>query len=320
MGVDTVYGDEDNYKRLALPSFPEKSGYFHGMKPCPPSQTPPGGAARRYFWRAAPAACLAFAMCLSAQDPGRRASKPASPAPDQEAKRNFQAVCASCHGLDGRGGERGPDLRRAEVAGKSDAELMRILREGRTAAGMPSFKNYGAAKLAALVKYLRALDGRRAAAAIPGDPQRGKALFYGKANCADCHMVGGRGGFFAQELTAYAARREISEIRAAILSPNKDLDPRRGLIVVELADSSTLSGMARNEDNFSLQLQTRDGSFHLLNKRDIRKLTYAGVSPMPSDYSTSLSASEIDNLVSFLLTSSGAAAPVGKAPAGEEEE
>jgi cytochrome c oxidase cbb3-type subunit III len=296
-----------------LRRFQKRADLFHGMKPCSPSQSLPGVAAL--------AACLlCLALCLSAQDqPGRRPSKRAPAAPDREAKRTFEAVCASCHGLDGKGGERGPDLRRPEVAGKSDAELSRILRDG-TASGMPAFKEYGAAKLAALVKYLRSLDGRRTAAALPGDPQRGKTLFFGNARCADCHMVAGRGGFFAQELTAYAARREISEIRSAILNPNRDLDPRKGLIAVELADSSTLSGVARNEDNFSLQLQARDGSFHLLNKQDIRKLTYAGISPMPADYSTTLSASEIDDLVSFLLTSSGAAAPAGKAPGGEEED
>jgi len=177
---------------------------------------------------------------------------------------------------------------------------------------MPSFKDYGDQKLAALVKYLRALDGRRSKAAIPGDAQRGKSLFYGKAKCAACHMVAGSGGFFAHELTTYAARRELSEIRTAILDPNKDLDPRRGLIVVEFADSSTLSGIARNEDNFSLQLQSRDGSFHLLNKQDIRKLTYTGVSPMPADYASSLSTAEIDDIVSFLLVISGSTGPAGK--------
>jgi len=114
-------------------------------------------------------------------------------------------------------------------------------------------------------------------------------------------MVGGRGGFFAEDLTAYAARLGADEVRAAIVSPNKDLDPRRGLVTLTLADATTLTGVTRNEDNFSLQLQTPDGAFHLLDKSDIRSLRYAGKSLMPADYGTTLSAAELNDLVSYLV-------------------
>jgi putative heme-binding domain-containing protein len=219
-----------------------------------------------------------------------------------EAKAAFESVCASCHGIDARGGERGPDIvSRSEVVRKTDAELLQILTDGKTASGMPSFSSYGPARLSALVAYLRTLQGRSKVLPLPGDPTRGKALFFGKPNCAECHMINGQGGFFGQDLTAYAARMGAGEIRAAVVNPNKDLDPRRGLVTVILADSTALSGTARNEDNFSLQLQTSDGVFHLLNKADIKDLTYTGKSPMPSDYGSTLSSQELNDLVSYLL-------------------
>jgi putative heme-binding domain-containing protein len=93
------------------------------------------------------------------------------------------------------------------------------------------------------------------------------------------------------------------EIRAAILNPDRDLDPRRGMARVVLSSGTKFSGVVRNEDNFSIQLQTMDGAFHLLNKSDIRMLTYSGASAMPSDYGTTLNNSEINDLVSFLLRS-----------------
>jgi len=219
-----------------------------------------------------------------------------------EAKTTFDSICASCHGLDGRGGERGPDLvARPDTVNKSDGDLFKVLDEGRPAAGMPSFASYGRERLLAMVDYLRTLEGRNKDAPLPGDPARGKALFFGKAKCSDCHMVGGRGGFFAEDLTAYAARLGADEVRAAIVSPNKDLDPRRGLVTLTLADATTLTGVTRNEDNFSLQLQTPDGAFHLLDKSDIRSLRYAGKSLMPADYGTTLSAAELNDLVSYLV-------------------
>jgi len=248
---------------------------------------------------------LAVAALLRAQEQQNANAAQAGAARRSEAKSTFETICASCHGLDGRGGERGPDVvSRPEAVRKSDADLLSVLRKGKTATGMPSFASYGPDRLSALVAYLRTLQGRGKEAALPGDPARGKVLFFGKAKCSECHMAGGRGGFFAQDLTTYAGRMTADEVRSAIVKPNKDLDPRHGLLTVTLADSTTLTGMARNEDNFSLQLQTADGVFHLLNKSDIRTLNYTGRSAMPADYGTVLTPAELNDLVSFLLRAS----------------
>ena len=114
-------------------------------------------------------------------------------------------------------------------------------------------------------------------------------------------MVNGQGGFFGPDLTTYAARLDAEQVRVNIVNPSRDLDPRHGMVNVTLNDSTSLSGLARNEDNFSLQLQTPDGVFHLLNKSDIRTQTYAGRSAMPSDYGSTLSTIELNDLVSYLL-------------------
>jgi cytochrome c oxidase cbb3-type subunit III len=222
-----------------------------------------------------------------------------------EAKSTYESVCAACHGLDARGSERGPNLAtKPEVLQKSNKELIGILKDGRTAAGMPSFASYSPARLASLVAYLRLLQGQRGPEPLPGNPVSGRALFYGKAKCAECHMIAGQGGFWGQDLTTYAARMNADELRRRILQPGKDYDARRGLVEVTLANASTLSGMVRNEDNFSLQLQTADGVFHLLSKSDIRSKTYLGRSAMPSDYGSILSAAELNDVVSYLLRAS----------------
>jgi putative heme-binding domain-containing protein len=117
-------------------------------------------------------------------------------------------------------------------------------------------------------------------------------------------MVSGQGGFFGQDLTSYASRMNADEVRNRITNPDKDLDARRGMVSVVLTDSSKFSGVARSEDNFSLQLQTADGVFHLLSKSEIRTQTYAGKSGMPSDYALTLSAAEMNDLISYLLRAS----------------
>jgi putative heme-binding domain-containing protein len=261
------------------------------------------------------------AIALDAQNSPPTIASQTNAAGLSEAKTAFNTACASCHGLDARGGERGPDLvSRPEVVRKTDAELLKILIDGKTAAGMPSFASFAPARLSGLVSYLRSLQGRSKRLPLPGDPVRGKALFFGKAKCAECHMIGGQGGFFGQDLTSYATRMSVDDIRSVVVSPNKDLDPRRGLVTVMLADSTTLSGLPRNEDNFSLQLQTPDGVFHLLNKSDIKDLTYTGRSAMPSDYGAILSPVELNDLVSYLLDTSRPVSGQKAQNNGEEDE
>jgi cytochrome c oxidase cbb3-type subunit III len=242
------------------------------------------------------------AIVLYAQNKPGAPDSQASAQSLTEAKATYESICASCHGLDGHSGERGPDIAsRAEVVDKKDGELAEILKNGKTAAGMPAFAGFGDTRIAGLVAYLRTLQGHGDEAPVPGDAANGKALFFGKAKCANCHIAGGQGGFFAEDLTSYASRMNADDVRAKILNPDRDLDPRRGMVNVVLVDSSTLSGTVRNEDNFSLQLQTLDGVFHLVNKTDIRTQTYAGKSAMPSDYGSTLSPAELNDLVSYLL-------------------
>lgn len=237
---------------------------------------------------------------IGAQDRNRIASSPGANA-DSAAQQAFAANCAGCHGLDGKGGERAPDIvTRANVRKLSDAQLLQILKKGVPQTSMPAFNHLGDDVLRSLVAYLRNLQGSPLTAQLPGDARRGKELFFGKGGCSSCHMARGQGGFFASDLSAYARGRAPETIRDAILLPNRDLDPRNRTVIVKLSNGKTLEGLARNEDNFSMQLLTRDGSLFLFTKAAVKSISYGDQSPMPADYGTRLSAAEIEDLVKFL--------------------
>ena len=236
----------------------------------------------------------------------------------------FASSCGACHGLDGRGGERAPNIASsAEVQKLSDADLVRVLQNGITGAGMPSFASLGTTRIRAVVAYLRVLQNKNGVAHLPGDPARGQSLFTGKGHCSECHMVNGQGGFLASDLSSYAAGRSVDEIRATILDPGKDPDRRSKRAIVVTSAGAKLEGLVRNEDNFSLALQSLDGTYHLLRKSDLEHIDYVTEPLMPSGYGSILSATEVNDLISYLMAVPGAeqAQPPEKSRArrGEDE-
>jgi cytochrome c oxidase cbb3-type subunit 3 len=257
---------------------------------------------------------LFFAACAIVVHAGAQRTNPLAKkkqvarSDDGDGRKTFESVCATCHGLDGRGGERGPDIAtRAEVQQLSDEETLHVLQTGIPARGMPAFGALGAPKINAVMAYLRVLQGGGKASPLLGDAQRGKLLFFGKARCADCHMISGLGGFIGADLTSYGSNRSAKEIRTAITDSNKDLEPRERTVLVTTREGRQFTGIARNEDNFSLQLQSLDGTFHLFSKKDLVHFEYLPKSLMPSDYSSVLSATELDDLVSYLVRAARAA-------------
>src|SRR4029077_17716778 len=83
------------------------------------------------------------------------------------------------------------------------------------------------------------------------------------------------------------------------------------LTIATLRDGQKFSGVLRNEDNFSVQLQTLDGAFQLLTKAELQSLVRSSEPLMPSNYGSTLAPNEIDDLISFLVASarSGKIAP-----------
>lgn len=237
-----------------------------------------------------------------AQDRNRVAPSPGVDAVSAT-QQAFAANCAGCHGLDGKGGERAPDIvTRPSVRKLSESELLQVLQKGVPQTSMPAFSHLGDDVLRSLVGYLRNLQGHTATAPLPGNERRGKELFFGKGGCSGCHMIRGQGGFYASDLTVYARGRSPEAIREAIVLPNRDLDPRNRIVVVTLPNGKSFEGIARNEDNFSMQLLTQDGSLLLFTKAAAKSLIYRDQSPMPADFGTRLSAAEIEDLVKFLNT------------------
>ena len=119
-------------------------------------------------------------------------------------------------------------------------------------------------------------------------------------------MIGGQGGFSGADLSGYGMKRSAASVREAIVYPDKNFDRRRAAVVVITRSGKTYSGIVRNEDNFSLQMQTADGNFHLFDKAELARIERQTHSTMPSNYAAKLTRGELDDLVSFLANAPGA--------------
>jgi cytochrome c oxidase cbb3-type subunit III len=223
----------------------------------------------------------------------------------------FSSSCSACHGLDGRGGEHAPNIAtNPEIQTLTDKRIEQIVRNGIPAAGMPAFRYLQDAEVSAVVMYLRGLQGRGVIAPpVSGDPERGRLLFFGRARCSECHMVNGRGGFLGADLSGYGKAHSPASIREWILDPNKNLDPRHAFAVVTTKAGRKYSGVIRNEDNFSLQMQNLDGNFHLFDKSELTRIDRQSTSIMPSRYRSTMTPSEINDVISFLMQALGAQTP-----------
>jgi cytochrome c oxidase cbb3-type subunit 3 len=212
----------------------------------------------------------------------------------------FASNCAGCHGADGRGGEHAPNIATAaQVQHLADRDLAGIIRNGISGAGMPAFSSLQPHQVDEVVGYLRVLQGRGDMVKLPGDPNQGKVLFFGKARCSDCHMVNGEGGFIGSELSFYGADAKPDQMRAVILDPDKNLPAEKKAITVVTNSGQKLTGMLKVNDNFSVSIQTPDGAFHFLPKSELAQVDVGSHSLMPA---STLNGREVDDLVSYLLS------------------
>lgn len=167
---------------------------------------------------------------------------------------------------------------------------------------MPAFHSLNPAQVRSLVSYVRVLQGKTESRALPGNPARGKQIYFGKGECSSCHSIAGQGGFLGPDLTTYGSTSADAVILQAILNQNRIVPPGFKSAVATTRDGARIEGIVRNEDNFSVQLLTPDGAFHFLQKSDLQNLEYRTQSLMPTNYGERFTRAELDDLVSFLMT------------------
>ena len=234
-----------------------------------------------------------------------------------EGSQIFVARCGGCHGPDARGSDRGPAL--AEVRRlrtRSVQQLRDIIQKGIPGTGMPPF-DLPAPELDALAALVRSLNGPAAESVASGDPAAGEQYFFGRGECASCHMVYGKGQPIGPDLSNVASDMTVGQIREALLQPGARITPGYELVTVRLRDGRDLRGFARSRSTVDIRVQDLEGRFHLLQEDQISAIKDEAQSlmqPVKAD------PEELQGLIAYLsrltgvkpgVPASGQGAPAG---------
>ena len=263
-----------------------------------------------------------FLGAVPKQSTGGNATEPRKSGEDKAAKIRegaslFRANCSPCHGLNAHGGGRGPDLTTGRwTHGSTDAAIFRTVSQGVPGTEMPA-NGFEDSEIWAIIAYLRSLAPSKELV-VSGDPAEGKKIFFGSAACSNCHMVKGRGGLLGPDLSRVGASRSVSYLIDSIRSPDKELssgmlDPNNhyglplvyDMVTVVTASGKKITGVALNEDTFSIQLLTTDQNLQLLLKKDLKEVLHERKSFMPTYSEAALSSSQLQDLIAYLGTLRG---------------
>ncbi len=149
------------------------------------------------------------------------------------------------------------------------------------------------------VRSLSRVASGDAGAALAGDASRGEQLFFGEGQCSSCHEISGRGSLLAPDLSE-SGKQPAAAIRTAIEHPGRPFGPSPRHVKVTLRDGTQLDGVIKNEDSFAVVLQSFDGEYRLLGRRQIRTIDSAPAAIVPATLAQRLSADQKADLVAYL--------------------
>jgi alcohol dehydrogenase (cytochrome c) len=252
-------------------------------------------------------------MAIQSTHAQRRPDTPTNPfAGDPAAvaagKSVFDATCIACHGASGVGTERAPALDTGRFThGGEDFEVFQTIQKGVSGTQMPAFAALSPEQLWQLVSYVRGLSRvSSTTTTVPtnGDAGRGEQLFFGAGECSSCHEVNGRGVPLAPDLSEIGKQTPDS-IAAGI---EHQLRPARFVlgrtveryVDVTLQDGARLQGLLKNEDSFSVVLQSLAGDYRLLERRRIRTVTNSARTLTPTNPGQRLSVEQRADLLAYL--------------------
>ena len=224
---------------------------------------------------------------------------PNAPETVEAGRQTFLGACSACHGASGQGGTAPNLTTQRQTARMPDRQLFASIKHGVPGTDMPPFP-IADQKVWEVVWFVRSLSAPSITTAVKGSAEAGQALFFGKAGCSNCHRIAGRGGAIGPDLSNTGVNRTLLQLRESIFDPNARIADGFDAVTVTTASGTRIEGVAKNENNYSMQVLDKGGRLHLLQRGEIREVRRREGSLMPAGYEQKLSKTESEDLLAFL--------------------
>jgi putative heme-binding domain-containing protein len=132
--------------------------------------------------------------------------------------------------------------------------------------------------------------------------ERGKKLFA-EIGCAQCHRLGGEGGFIGPELTAVSSRFDRRTVLESIIEPSKVVSETYRNVTVTLKSGAIFEGRIGSEDTTSIMLVINPidpDQRRRIAKSEIASQNVSELSPMPVGLLSTLTRDEIFDLLAWI--------------------
>jgi cytochrome c oxidase cbb3-type subunit 3 len=215
----------------------------------------------------------------------------------ESGKQIYMGSCSGCHGATGEGSQ-GPSLLSGRASRLQDQTLLNSIKNGLPGTSMPNFA-MADDKVLQVAAFVRSLTAPAIATQVPGDPERGRRVFFGAGRCSTCHMILGQGGYPGPDLSNIGAERTVPQLRESVLKPSERIADGYRSVTAVLKSGGTVQGVAKNHNNYSVHILDHAGKLHLLRRDEITKLDMMDNSMMPA-----ADPNEALHLVAFLARQS----------------
>ena len=242
--------------------------------------------------------CLTFALDCNAQS-----------LPEGKGKAEFQRICSGCHTVSVATGQR---LTHDEWAGVV-SDMSSRGAQG-TSEEFDNIVNYLSANFGPDNPQASNSAPSQAAAPAPVTAitqvpltaeEASKAMGLIQANgCLSCHRVGEEGSYLGPDLNGVGAGHSPEQIRAALVSPNKEVLAENRTVQLVTGDGKTVTGRLLNQDGTSVQIIDSSSQLRSFEKSTLRQFTIVTTNPM-SSYADKLSAQDLTDLVHYLSSLKG---------------
>lgn len=146
------------------------------------------------------------------------------------------------------------------------------------------------------LKHLEALEKN-----IPkGSLDSGRALFFGKASCSNCHTIGAQGGHFGPDLTSIQLDRSPHDLLEAIVYPSASFVREFESYRVKTKDGE-YTGIIRERTPDAITLASSPLTIMRIPRADILSTEILDISMMPQGFDQLLNNHEMADLMTFIL-------------------